>query len=224
MKLASSWLSFFVTLLVLWSASACAQPKGNYDPYEKDWKAIQKLEQDGLTQSALEATQKLYKKMQENPDEANHEAYLIKALLLMNKQQVELEEDGLVKAIARLETEAKNAKFPMNAVLQSMLGELYSNYLRQNVQKFRDRTATVDFNPEDVQTWDLRRLTDKIYTLYQASLSNKKSQQIALGEFDPILTEAQNTASLRPTLYDFLLHRALDFLPWRPVLPHPTCI
>ncbi|MGH1337931.1 MAG: alpha-2-macroglobulin family protein [Aureispira sp.] len=209
MKLASSWLSLLSTLLLLWNTSACAQPKRNN--YEQDWKAIQKLEQEGLTKSALEATQKLYTKMQENPNAPQKEAQLIKALLIMNKQQVQLEEDGLVKAIARLEKEAETAKFPINVVLYSMLGELYNNYLRQNVYKFRDRTATVDFDPIDMQTWDLSRITQKIYTLYQASLSNKNSQTIALDQFDPILTKGQYMEGLRPTLYDFLLHRALDF-------------
>lgn len=209
MKLASSWLSIFSFLLLLWSTSACAQPKG--DPYEKEWKAIQQLEQDDLTKSALEATQKLYTKMKENPKEPHYEAHLIKALLVMNKQQVQLEEDGLVKAIARLEKEAQEADFPTNAILQSMLGELYNNYLRNHVYKFRDRTATVDFDPADLQTWDLSRITQKIYELYQASLSNKESQNIALDDFKPILTEGQYIEGLRPTLYDFLLHRALDF-------------
>lgn len=210
MKVASSWYSFLFLILFLWQASACAQPK-NKTAYEQDWKAIKKLEQDGLTKSALEATQKLYAKMQNNPTDPQQDANLIKALLIMNKQQVQLEEDGLIKAIARLEAEAQKADFPMNAILHSILGELYNNYLRQNVYKFKDRTATIDFDPVDVQTWDLRRLTNKIYEHYQASLSNSKSQTVALDQFDPILTEGQYIEGLRPTLYDFLLHRALDF-------------
>ena len=209
MKLAYSWISLLAILSILYSSTACAQPKTNM--YEKDWKAIEALEADGKTKSALEATQKLYTKIQQNTDDPQQEAQLIKALLIMNKQQVQLEEDGLVKAIARLEQEAQKATFPMNAVLQSMLAELYYNYLKRNVSKFRNRTATEDFDPVDMQTWDLRRITHKIYELYQASLVNQKSQSINLEQFDPILTKGEYIKGLRPTLYDFLLHRALDF-------------
>lgn len=209
MKLTFFWLLLSTIFLLSWSTSAYAQPKNNN--YQQDWKAIHKLEQDGLTKSALESTQKLYKKMQQNPNTPHNEAHIIKALLIMNKQQIQLEEDGLVKAIARLEQKAQEADFPTSAVLQSMLAELYNNYLSQHSYKFKDRTATVDFDPTDIQTWDLRRLTTKIYELYQASLSNKKSQAIALDEFSPILTKGKYVEGLRPTLYDFLLHRALDF-------------
>ncbi|MFK7796824.1 MAG: alpha-2-macroglobulin [Aureispira sp.] len=209
MKLVYSWISLLAILSILYSTTACAQPKTNM--YEKDWKAIHALEADGKTKSALEATQQLYAKIQQDTEAPQQEAQLVKVLLIMNKQQVQLEEDGLVKAIARLEQEAQKATFPTKAILQSMLAELYYNYLKRNVSKFRNRTATVDVDPVDMQTWDLRRITGKIYELYQASLSNKKSQDINLDKFDPILTKGQYIKGLRPTLYDFLLHRALDF-------------
>lgn len=201
----SIWASFIVLML---SHYGYGQKANNY---EKEWKAINKLEYDGLTKSALKSTEQLYATIKADKDNPAQTAQHIKALLFLNKYQARLEEDGLVKAIYRFEQEAAKATLPVKPILQSMVAELYDRYLQQNLYKFRDRTTTQDFDQKDIRTWDISKITDKIYELYLGSMQSEETKNIAIDDFSAIVHHGRNVKGLRPTLYDFLLHRALDF-------------
>jgi len=205
-----SIFSVFLTtvFLFLLQGNLFAQKANNYD---KDWTAINKLEYDGLTKSALEATEKLYKKIKQDNNNPVQKGQTIKSLLFINKFQARLEEDGLVKAIYRLEEEAKNAESPIKPILQSMVAELYDRYLNNNLYKFRNRTKTEDFKQEDIRTWDISRITEKCYNLYHASVQFEDTKKIDIDNYNAITYNGRNVKGLRPTLYDFLVHRALDF-------------
>jgi len=199
---------FVLLIIVLQSSSLMAQKENNYD---KDWSAINQLEYDGLTKSALQSTQKLYEKIKKDEENPVFIAQSIKALLFINKYRARLEEDGLVKAIYRFQEEAKTAKSPIKPILQSMVAEMYDMYLNQHLYKFRDRTKTEDFKQEDIRTWDVSRITEKCYELYHASMRFEETKKIDIDDFAAITYKGTNVEGLRPTLYDFLIHRALDF-------------
>ena len=203
-----NWILISI-LLIFGQNAVFGQTKSNN--YPKEWAEISKLEYDGLTKSALEASQKLYTKIKTDKDNPAKIGQTIKALLFINKYQGRLEEDGLVKSIYRFQKEAKNAKAPIKPVLQSMVAEMYDRYLEQHLYKFQDRTATEEFNQEDIRTWDVERITKKTYELYQASLQFEGTKKIDIDAFSAITQQGTNVEGLRPTLYDFLLHRALDF-------------
>jgi uncharacterized protein YfaS (alpha-2-macroglobulin family) len=175
--------------------------------YDTAWKEIDSLEQNGLPKSALEKTEALL-------DVARKEAnapQTVKALIYRGKYQSQLEEEGLAMAINRLNEEATKADFPVKPILQSMLAEMYSNYLDQNLWRFQNRTETVDFKPEDFKTWSIAQLTEKSAELYRASLNAPQLKTTDLGDFKILLTEGKNDEGLRPTLFDFLAHRAIDY-------------
>ncbi|BDS11025.1 alpha-2-macroglobulin family protein [Aureispira anguillae] len=179
--------------------------------YPKSWEAINQLEYDGLTKSALEETQKLYATIKKDNNNSAQTAQLIKALLFINKYQAKLEEDGLVKAIDRFQKEAETAVSPIKPILQSMVAEMYNNYLHQHLYKFQDRTQTEDFKQEDIRTWDVSKITAKSFELYHSSIQFSDTKTIDIKNFDAITYNASNVEGLRPTLFDFLVHRALDF-------------
>jgi len=204
---------FTVFFLVALTVNVFAQ-KPNDTPmndYNKDWEAINKLEQDGLTKSALKKTQDLYDKIQKDKDNPATTAQTIKALLFINKYQARLEEDGLVKAIYRFQQEIEKSESPVKPILQSMVAEMYDRYLNQHLYKFRDRTNVDDYKLEDIRTWSVERITQQCYDLYQASISNEATQKVNIDDFSAITYSGRNVEGLRPTLYDFLAHRALDF-------------
>jgi uncharacterized protein YfaS (alpha-2-macroglobulin family) len=203
-----NWILISI-LLVFGQNAVLAQTEANN--YTKEWAEISKLEYDGLTKSALEASQKLYTQIKADKDNPAKIGQTIKALLFINKYQGRLEEDGLVKSIYRFQEEAKNAATPIKPVLQSMVAEMYNRYLEQHLYKFQDRTATEEFQQEDIRTWDVERITKKTYKLYQASLQFEATKKIDIEGFTAITQQGDNVEGLRPTLYDFLLHRALDF-------------
>ncbi len=179
----------------------------NTDNYEAAWKTIDSLEREGLPKSALEKTELLLAKARKE----NNAPQLVKAVIYQNKYKSQLEEDGYVKAIYRMEQEIENAAFPAKPILQSMMGEMYNNYLQQNSWQLQNRTQTLEFKTDDVQTWTVQQLNEKAIELYKASVQDKRTQQVAIEAFKDILKEGKETENLRPTIYDVLAHRAIDF-------------
>jgi uncharacterized protein YfaS (alpha-2-macroglobulin family) len=211
--------NWFINLGLIWlvafATSLTAQPpikKYNMKNYGKEWEDIQKFENQGLPKSALELTEKLYERIKADTQNPNREGHLIKAILFINKYQARLEEDGLVKAIARFEKEAEAATGATQAVLYSMVGEMYDQYLLVNLYKFRGRTATdADFKQDDIRTWDIRRITEKSYKMYKLSLADESSKKIETKAYDAVLNYSTYNTYLNPTMYDVLLNRALNF-------------
>ncbi|MCR9287042.1 MAG: MG2 domain-containing protein [Bacteroidetes bacterium] len=179
----------------------------NNGDYDSAWKTIDSLERQGLPKSALEKTLELfeYAKRDENP------AQIIKCLIYRGKYESQLEEDGLVKAIFKWEKEIEEADFPVKPILQSMLAEIYAGYLNNNRWRFQNRTQTTEWKADDIQTWTIEQLIEKSGDLYMASIENEAIQKVKLEDLKVILNNGLNTDGLRPTLYDFLAHRAIDY-------------
>ncbi|WP_052599594.1 alpha-2-macroglobulin [Aureispira sp. CCB-QB1] len=201
----------FITVALSINLFAQKPNKTTMNNYPKAWEAINKLEYDGLTKSALEETQKLYTQIKKDAENPAQTAQLIKALLFINKYQARLEEDGLIKAIYRFQEEAKTATAPIKPILLSMVAEMYDRYLNQHLYKFQNRTKTADFKQEDIRTWDVARITEKCFELYHQSITYDETKTLAIKDFEAITYSSFNVEGLRPTLYDFLVHRALDF-------------
>ncbi|WP_165761227.1 alpha-2-macroglobulin family protein [Niastella koreensis] len=176
--------------------------------YDKEWKHIDSLiQQDGLTESALTEVNKIYSQAKKE----GNDAQVVKALLYRAELQQMKEEDATKKSIHQLEAEIAEAKEPVRAVLQSITAKSYWNYFQQHRWQLYRRTNTVNFQKDDMATWTIDDFNKKISELYQASLSDEKLlQQTKLEPFDPIITKG-NARYLRPTLFDLLAQRALEF-------------
>ncbi|MBO9200907.1 MULTISPECIES: alpha-2-macroglobulin family protein [Niastella] len=197
-------LSLVCTALIFLTTNAQQKMR----TYDKEWKQIDSLiEQGGLTESALTAVNKIYSQAKKE----GNDAQLVKALLYRAELQQLKEEDATKKSIHQLETEIADAKEPVKAVLQSITAKSYWDWLQQHRWQLYRRTNTVDFKKEDLATWTIDDFNKKISELYLASISNEKLlQQTKLEPFDPIITKG-NVRYLRPTLFDLLAHRALDY-------------
>lgn len=185
-----------------------AMPALNDENHLADWKIIDSLEQEGLPQSALEKVKILYNVVKKE----NNPAQIIKCLIYRGKYESQLEEDGLVNAIAKIKTEIDTAGFPVKPLLQSLLAEMYSMYLANNYWKFADRTQTTGFKNEDIRTWTVEQLVAESRRLYFSSVADLKTQQIEIEKYKAILEGGDQSELFRPTLYDFLMHRAIDYL------------
>ena len=176
--------------------------------YEAEWKAIDSLEEQGLPESAQKLTEDLLQKAKVE----NNAPQTIKALIYVNKFQAQREEDGLKNAIERWQQEMKAQAFPVRPIMQSLLAEMYQKYLDNNRWKFRNRTETTEEDPDDLATWSIDRIADKVAALYWASLEDEeKLAEEDIRLFAAITTEEQNTDELRPSLFDFLAHRAIEY-------------
>ena len=201
--------SITITIMtILFSVFANAQ-SNKFNNYEKEWKEVEQFELKGLPKSALAEVEKIYKKAKKKKDHPQ----IIKSLLYKSKFALSLEEDAQLKVINSLKEELTENSFPTKNILESILAELYWQYFQQNRWKFYNRTNTsekVDLN--DFRTWDLQTLFEEAHTHYQSSLDNALMlQKTYLEYYGEILHPQQGSIKLRPTLYDFLTHRAIDF-------------
>jgi uncharacterized protein YfaS (alpha-2-macroglobulin family) len=172
------------------------------------WREIDSLENAGLTRSALKIVELIYEKsLQEN-----NSTQIIKSLIYKLKYTNYTEENSTKKIINQIKGTIDSSSYPAKPVLKSILAEAYWQYYQRNRYTFMNRTETVNFNNNDFETWDLSRIFKEIISLYQSSLSNQDSlKNTPVSIFNDILIKYEDRAYLRPTLYDFLANRALDF-------------
>ena len=93
-----------------------------------------------------------------------------------------------------------------------MQAQLFQSYKENHRYQLYNRTALAEEKGNDVTTWSITKLNEKISSLYKASLKNETVLKATdLKGYDVIIEKGKNTRQLRPTLYDFLAHRALDY-------------
>lgn len=179
------------------------------DNYEKLWKRVDSCQNKGLTESALKIVEAIYAKAKTE----NNAAQFVKAVLHRMKFESYKEEFSLEKSIFKLRDEAAEAKYPIKPVLQSILADAFYQYFQNNRWRFYERTTTLNFKNDDIETWDLKAINYAIISNYKASLENTDSlKRTKIDLYDAVLTKGTTECrQWRPTLYDFLGHRALAF-------------
>ncbi|HUM46954.1 MAG TPA: MG2 domain-containing protein, partial [Chitinophagales bacterium] len=187
---------------------ATMAPIENYDAYDKLWSEVDTLESKGLTKSALEKVNTIYLQAKKT----DNAPQVLKSLIYTVKYKQVLEEGGFEKALLAFETEINTSHFPTKNILQSAAAELYWSYYEQNRWRFSNRTQTSSFEQDDISTWSIEKIVSRVTTLYTASLQHTDSlQQTSIEPFASILEKGNMPLIYRPTLYDFLAHRAIDF-------------
>ena len=199
-------LLFLVFAGILYSQQ---QGKGEkMSDYQKEWEQVDALTQKGLPQSALEVVDKIYRNAKKS---ANH-AQQVKALIYRLRFLALIEEDALVKNIRRVEEEIAASKYPVKPLLQSTLADLYWMYYQQNRYKILDRTQTSGVEMDDLETWDAAQFVEKVIELHNASLAERdRLKATGLDDFDALIEKQPGSREFRPTLYDLLAQRAVDF-------------
>lgn len=180
----------------------------NGEDFSAEWKKVEQLEQKGLTKDALAVVVTIFDKAAKT----NNQPQQIKAAMYQMKYRNMIEEDNAEKNIFYLDTLINRTKAPAKNILQSMQAEAFAAYRNQNRYKLYDRTELVSERSDDISTWSIGKLNSRIAELYKASLQNEGLlKRTALNELEAIISKGQNSRNLRPTLYDLLAHRALDY-------------
>ena len=192
-------------ILILLTIQQIAMAQNNYD---SQWKSVEKLENNGKTKDAQAAVEKII----ESARKDNNTTQIVKASLYKYKYMMTLEEQSEVKIVNEIKSNIAQSTGNEKAILQSILAELYFQYFNQNSWKFQNRTETAEKQSDDFQTWDLKTLFKEINKNYSASLENKTLlQNTKIAEFTEILNKEKSSRLLRPTLYDLLANRAIDY-------------
>lgn len=187
-----------------------AMPSNSQPPvknYEKEWKKVEEFNKKNLPKSALAEVKKIYALAKKDQQDAQ----VIKSLVYMTGLQSETRENNEMLSIKEIEKEIPAAKEPASSLLKSLLAGLYQSYFENHRWQLYDRSKTINFKKEDIATWDAEDFHKKTSELYLQSISNEKLlQQTKLEPFDAIIIKG-NVRHLRPTLYDLLAHRAIDY-------------
>ncbi len=222
-----SLLATSILLVVTLSSLSFGQPVTKISHFEKEWQKVDSLTGLGLPKSALEIVNSIYTRSKK---EKNNPQY-IKAVIYKLKLQSDFREDAMLRSIYELKNEIDGSQKPVTQVLTSMLAELYLQYYQNNLWRFSSR-STVAGNPGDsIQTWDLNVIIATINRTYLISLQDPDLlKSIPISEYEEILvnnrfqepsnidirkskgkSDVKNPVSFRPTLFDFLSWRALDY-------------
>jgi uncharacterized protein YfaS (alpha-2-macroglobulin family) len=194
----------FIAIFSLLSITTMSQT----NDYNKEWKKVEAADKKGLTKDA----QKIVEQIFADAIKANNDPQQIKAAMHIMKYRNMVEEDNQQKNIFYVDTLIAKTKAPAKNVLLSMQAQLFQSYKEQHRYQLYNRTALTEEKGDDITTWSITKLNDKIAALYKVSLKNDELLKATkLDAIDVIIEKGKNTRSLRPTLYDFLGHRALDY-------------
>ena len=178
------------------------------DPYKDLWAKVDSFDKKGLPKSAIEVVEKIYEKASADANQAQQ----VKSIVFLMRYTSEIEEEPILLNMKRLETEIQKAGFPLKSMLLSLQAQIYWQYYQQNSWKFSNRSETVDFDNDDVATWDLNKLAKTIIKLNLEALEPADDlKRVSISVFSDVLTGDTLTRNKRPTFYDFIAHRALDF-------------
>ena len=118
----------------------------------------------------------------------------------------------MVNTLFKLNDEIKNSKFPATSVLHSLLAECYFHYYQRNRGRFYNRTQVPNIDFSDIQTWDLRTIVEKMTAEFELSLQNPEAlKKTPFNVFSEMISDSGAYLKLRPTLFDFLAHRAINY-------------
>jgi len=176
--------------------------------YEKQWQEVDKHIQKNLPQSALKVIDEIYARAKADKNSEQ----VVKALIYKLRMDNSYQEDPQAGQIYVLEDELKKSTFPEKNVLASMLAQSYWQYYQNNRWSIMERTTVEEPDLSDVRTWDAKQFVERTIELYQTSLDKSDGlKKLHVAVFDEVINKQKDSRTFRPTLFDFLGHRAVDF-------------
>ncbi|MDR0754072.1 MAG: carboxypeptidase-like regulatory domain-containing protein, partial [Prevotellaceae bacterium] len=176
---------------------------------DKKWIEIDSLFADGLYKTAIEKLNVIYGQSLKK----GNDVQLVKSIIYRQACQQYTEENVTVAAINTLRNDLQKTKSNVaQSLINSLLGEAFLNYYRQNRWKYYNRTDVNDDKSNvDVTTWSLNRIFNECIEAYKRSLVNSDALcKIKINYINDILAGNEETREYRPTLYDFVAHRAIS--------------
>ena len=193
---------------VLLLSLAAISPAWAAGPRDQLWKEVDDAKKKGLPQTAIEKLNPIIEGA--SKDKAYAEA--IKAIGQKIALEGNIQGNKPEEKITRMKAEIEKAPAEMKPVMEAILANWYWHYFQQNRWRFMQRTQTAAPPSDDFTTWDLPRLFAEIDKHFQAALAAADMlKKTPVAEYDQLLEKGNSPDTYRPTLYDFLVHNALEF-------------
>ncbi|MCF7974592.1 MAG: hypothetical protein K9N55_12305 [Phycisphaerae bacterium] len=192
----------FISLIVLCCGVVFAGPRDGL------WRDVDKALDSGLPVTAINLLDQIIPQALE--EQAHAEA--IRAICLKIVLQGDIQGGAPEERIIRLQAELIQAPEAMKPVMEAVLAHWFWQYFQQNRWRYIQRTQTSEPPGDDIQTWDLTRILAEIDAHFSAALADDQAlKAISIAQYDDLLERGTVQDSVRPTLYDFLVHEALSF-------------
>lgn len=201
----------FLGLLILFSIGVFAhtnQTSKGMNKYRSQWEQVEKFEKDNLPKSALSVVNSIFKDAVSSKDTPQ----TIKSLLYINKYKISIDNETDISIFSDIDSLITiSNKSDDKALLHSLIAEVYLNYYDAVRWQISNRTDIVGYIPKDIKEWTGNIFKDKAAEHLKASVGNESEllKQPVLNNKD-ILIEGEDSRTLYPTLYDFLIKRAID--------------
>ncbi|MBS1603245.1 MAG: alpha-2-macroglobulin [Bacteroidetes bacterium] len=176
--------------------------------YDRKWALVDSLlNKKGLIRSAMGEVNSIYARARKEKNEPQQIKALIYRSILYSRSQ----EDPEQTTIQDLDSAIVLAQQPSRSILQNLLAGVYQQYFLNHEWQLYNRSNTAGFVKKDIATWSADDFNNTISALYLASLKDEQQLKATrLDRYDPILIKG-NVRYLRPTLFDLLAHRALEY-------------
>jgi len=175
--------------------------------FESQWKQVEKFEKDDLPKSAMEVVDGILN--QAIADKNTQQ--VIKSLLVKNKYRQVINYDDNTQVFADLEKFlTETADKTDKSILHSLLGEMYLNYYQGDAWTINRRTDLVGFVPDDIKEWTKNIFFDKAKDHFRASVQDKSLLiSKSTSSYNELIVQGKNSGAYYPTLYDFLMNKAI---------------
>ncbi|MFV0310720.1 MAG: alpha-2-macroglobulin family protein [Dysgonomonas sp.] len=197
-----------ISLFFLLSISMIAQTSNK--KYENEWKQVEDYEQQSLPQSAAKSVDEILQKAISDKNTTQ----VIKALIYKNKYKKQIDRsDSEAIFIDLQDLLSQTTNTEEKALLHSMLAELYSDYYNSNQWQINQRTDLQDIVPEDMKEWSSNIFMNKIIGNLDLSVKDIMAlKQSTTKAYDDIILLGTDGQKYYPTLYDFLMERAIQIV------------
>ena len=140
---------------------------------------------------------------------------LIRSLITRMKDQLEKNNDTFPELIKEMESYAQICPDTASvSLLHSMIAEMYQRFYQWNQWNVNERTQLTDYVPKDIREWSKNLFDEKIRQELDRSLSPANYLQSKdIKSYQQLLTTDTQKSQLYPTLYDFLMARAIEIAP-----------
>lgn len=175
--------------------------------FDQAWKRVDAAISKGLPKTALTEINQIYDAAVQEKNVTQQ----LKATISGAKLVLDTEELGLEAIVGDLEKKLQGASSPAKEILHSMTAELFDQYYRNQYYKISQRTDLTNHDTGDIRTWAPNNYRDYIAGHYLSSVrGNLRGYQTE--EYKELLLNAEKAeVSLRPSLQDLLIDRALQY-------------
>ena len=182
-------------------------------PYDSKWKEIEVAAANGNVKSLLPQVGEIFSQAQKDGNQPEIIRSLLYQSQILAQTQESADDNAFKIAINNFETQIPKFDGATKSVLQSLLANIYYQYL-QNTFWQRNNITELDTPPDDIAEWSSKQLLQKSVELYDSSMKTEEIKNLLKQEktenWKQILTSAEDI-NLYPTLYDVLMIRSYNF-------------